>query len=72
MNISQWIQTAYLELILSLLIQISGGSKGGWGLQPPYGLQPPLEQGELEEEKVKGEEEGFSLPMAVTWIRHWV
>ena len=36
------------------------------GLQPPYGLQPPLEQGELEEEKVKGEEEeeeeGFSPP----------
>jgi hypothetical protein len=35
-----------------------------------------LEQGELEEEKVKGEEEeeekeeGFSPPMAVTWIRH--
>ena len=74
MNISQWIQTAYLELILSLLIQISGGSKGGWGLQPPCGLQPPLEQGELEEEKVNGEEkeekEGFNPPMAVTWIRH--
>ena len=36
------------------------------GLQPPYGLQPPLEQGELEVEKVKGEEEegeeGFRLP----------
>ena len=44
------------------------------GLQPPYGMQPPLEQGEIEEEKVKGEEEeeeeGFSPPMAVTWIRH--
>ena len=45
------------------------------GSSPPYGLQPPLEQGELEEEKVKGEEEeekeeGFSPPMAVTWIRH--
>ena len=26
---------------------------GAGGLQPPYGLQPPLEQGELEEEKVK-------------------
>ena len=52
----------------------SGGSKGGWGA-PPIGLQPPLEQGELEEEKVKGEEEeeeeeGFSPPMPVTGIRH--
>ena len=52
--------------------------RGGWGgSSPPYGLQPPLEQGELEEEKVKGEEEeeeeeGFSPPMAVTWIRHCV
>ena len=54
---------------------LSGGSTGGLGgSSPPYGLQPPLEQGELEEEKVKGEEEeeeeeGFSPPMAVTWIR---
>jgi len=36
------------------------------GSSPPYGLQPPLEQGELDEEKVKGEEkeeeEGFSPP----------
>jgi len=30
--------------------------RGAGGL-PPIGLQPPLEQGELEEEKVKGEEE---------------
>ena len=39
--------------------------KGGWGLQPPYGLQSLLEQGKqgkLEEEKVKREE--------MTWIRH--
>ena len=54
----------------------NGGAGGAPA--PPYGLQPPLEQGELEEEKVKGEEEekeeeeeGFSPPMAVTWIRHW-
>ena len=65
-------------LVLLVSLMSSGGSKGGLvGLQPPpYGLQSPLEQGELEEEKVKGEEEeeeeGFSPPMAVTWIRHWV
>ena len=53
--------------------RIQGGLGGS---SPPYGLQPPLEQGELDEEKVKGEEEeeeeGFSPPMAVTWIRHWI
>ena len=42
----------------------NGGAGGAPA--PPYGLQPPLEQGELEEEKVKGEEEekeeGFSPP----------
>ena len=52
--------------------RIQGGLGGS---SPPYGLQPALEQGELEEEKVKGEkeekeEECFSPSMAVTWIRH--
>jgi len=64
-------------LLLSLCIhlRVADPQGGLGGSSPPYGLQPPLEQGELEEEKVKGEEEeeeeeGFSPPMPVTGIRH--
>ena len=46
----------------------SGGSKGGLGGSTPYGLQPPLEQGELEEEKVKGEEEEEEECFSSLWL----
>jgi len=53
---------------------------GGLGVAaPPTGCN--LRQGELEKEKVKGEEEErerrcerrkrLQPPMAVSWIRHW-
>ena len=51
--------------------RIQGGLGGS---SPPYGLQPPLKQGELEMEKVKGEEEegeeGFNPPYGCDLIRH--